>query len=144
MLPVGWALLRSRRSSTDPDISSQTVVDREETRSGTARGTDRRDADAVCGGSDCAGESAPVEAFSLLAHEDRLAILEAVVRADGRGDGPLPFSTLRETVGIRDSGRFSYHLQELTDLFLTRSSDGYSLHDDCCDHLVDVVASIDV
>jgi DNA-binding transcriptional ArsR family regulator len=98
----------------------------------------------VCESTDCAGESEPVETFSLLANEDRLAILKAVVHADERGETPLSFSTLREAVDIRDSGRFSYHLRELTDHFLTHSADGYSLHGDCCDRLVAVVASIDI
>ena len=98
----------------------------------------------VCGGSGCVAESASVEAFSLLANEDRLAILKAVVRADEREETPLSFSTLREAVDIRDSGRFSYHLRELTGHFLTHSADGYSLHEDCCDRFVAVVASIDI
>lgn len=95
-------------------------------------------------GADCAGESAPVEAVSSLANEDRLAVLEAVVRADERGETPLSFSSLRETVNIRDSGRFSYHLRELSGRFLTRSADGYSLHEDCCDRFIAVVASIGI
>jgi hypothetical protein len=80
----------------------------------------------------------------LLANEDRLAILEAIIRADERGATPLSFSALREAVDIRDSGRFSYHLQGLPGHLLTRSTDGYSLHGDCCDRLVAVVASTDI
>lgn len=99
---------------------------------------------AVCGSSDCAGESAPVETFSLLANADRLVILKAVVQADKRGETPLSFSSLREMVDIRDSGRFPYHLRELTGHFLTRSADGYSLHEDCCGRFVAVIASIDI
>ena len=125
-------------------MSSQAIVDREETHASGARGTDGRNVSAVCETADCAGDSAPVKTFSLLANEDRLAILKAVVRAAERGETPLSFSTLRETVEIRDSGRFSYHLGELTDHFLTRSADGYSLHEDCCDRFVDVIASIDI
>lgn len=105
------------------------------------RVTDGLDARAACKSTDCAGASSPVETFSLLANEDRLAILDAVVRANDRGDTPVSFSALRETVDIRDSSRFSYHLQELTGHFLTRSSDGYSLHEECCDLLIEVVAS---
>jgi hypothetical protein len=111
-------------------------VDREETQSGGAHVIGGENVSAVCESADCAGESAPVETFPLLANEDRLAILEAVVRADERGATPLSFSSLREAVDIRDSGRFSYHLQELTGHFLTHSADGYSLHGDCCDRFL--------
>jgi hypothetical protein len=125
-------------------MSSQAIVDREETQSGGAHVTGGQNVSAVCESTDCAGESSPFETFSLLANEDRLAILKAVVHADERGETPLSFSSLRETVDIRDSGRFSYHLQELPGHLLTRSADGYSLHEDCCDRLVAVVASIDI
>jgi hypothetical protein len=124
-------------------MSSQTVVDRDNRVSGIFRGADTDDVRAACKNSDCVGASSPVETFSLLANEDRLAILNAIVRADDRDDTPVAFSTLRETIDIRDSGRFSYHLQELTGHFLTRSSDGYSLDEDCCDVLIEVIASID-
>ena len=125
-------------------MSSQAIVDREKTQSGGAHVTGRGNVSAVCESADCAGESALVETFSLLANEDRLAILKTVVRADEREETPLSFSTLREAVDIRDSGRFSYHLRELTGHFLTHSADGYSLQEDCCDRFVAVVASIDI
>ena len=125
-------------------MSSQAIVDRDETQSGGAHVIRGGNVSAVCGSSDCAGESAPVETFSLLANEDRLAILKVVVQAAECGETPLSFSSLRATVDIRDSGRFSYHLQELPGHLLTRSADGYSLHEDCCDRLVAVVASIDI
>lgn len=60
-------------------------IDREGTHSRGAPVTGGRNVSAVCGSADCAGESAPVETFSLLANEDRLAILKAVVQADERG-----------------------------------------------------------
>lgn len=125
-------------------MSSQAIVDREYIQSEGTHVTGRGNVRAVCESADCAGESAPVETFSLLANEDRLAILKAVVRADKREETPFSFSTLREAVDIRDSGRFSYHLQELTSHFLTRSTDGYSLHEDCCDRFVAVVTSLDI
>ena len=136
--------MRLACGSTDPLMSSQAIVDREETHSRGARVSGGRNVSAICGSVDCAGESAPVETFSLLANEDRLAILKAVIQAAEGGETPLSFSTLREMVDIRDSGRFSYHLQELTAHFLTHSADGYSLHEDCCDRFVAVVASIDI
>jgi len=122
----------------------QATVDREGPHCESAHVTSGRNVSVVCGGSGCVGESAPVEAFSLLANEDRLAILKAVVRTNERSETPISFSTLGETVEVRDSGRFSYHLQELTDRFLIRSSEGYSLHEDCCDRFVDIIASIDI
>lgn len=120
-------------------MSSQASVNREKTQSGGAHGTGGGTVSAAC-----AGESAPVETFSLLANEDRLAILEEVVRADERGETPRSFSSLRETVDIRDSGRFSYHLQELTGHLLVHSADGYPLHEDGCDRVVAVVAPFDI
>lgn len=68
------------------------------------------------------GEGAD-EAFSVLANETRLAILQELWWADG----PLPFSDLRERVGAEDSGRFNYHLKKLTDHFVDRTDDGYEL-----------------
>ena len=125
-------------------MSSQAIVDREDTQSGGTHITGKGNVSGVCESADCAGESAPVETFSLLANEDRRAILKAVVRADEREETPLSFSTLRKAVDIRDSGRFSYHLRELTGHFLTRSADGYSLHEDCCDRFFAVVTSLDI
>lgn len=122
-------------------MRSQTTADRSEGRPGGDRLVDGGGQTTACERSGCIVESSPVEAFSLLANEDRLAILDAVARAHDRGDAPVSFSTLRETVGVRDSGRFSYHLQELTGRFLARSSDGYSLHEQSCAPLVQVVAS---
>lgn len=68
------------------------------------------------------GEGAD-EAFSVLADETRLAILQELWWADG----PLPFSDLRERVGADDSGRFNYHLKKLTGLLVDRTDDGYEL-----------------
>lgn len=92
----------------------------------------------------CVGESSPVETFSLLANEDRLAILAALVRAHRRGETPLSFSGLRERVGIRDSGRFAYHLRELTGHLVARSPDGYTLHERSCGPLLELVESAEL
>jgi len=59
-------------------MSSQAIGDREETHSRGARVSGGRNVSAICGSADCADESAPVETFSLLTNEDRLAILKAV------------------------------------------------------------------
>ncbi|MWG36172.1 winged helix-turn-helix domain-containing protein [Halomarina oriensis] len=65
----------------------------------------------------------PEEVFAVLGNETRLAILRAFVGAEG----PLTFSRLRETVGMRDSGQFNYHLQKLSGAFIRESEaeDGY-------------------
>ncbi|MDY6764811.1 MAG: helix-turn-helix domain-containing protein [Halobacteria archaeon] len=65
----------------------------------------------------------PDEAFDLLAHELRFDILRALNDADGG----LPFSDLRATVDVRDSGRFNYHLEQLVDRFVRKSGEEYRL-----------------
>lgn len=74
-------------------------------------------------------EAATAEAFGAVANETRLAILRALWEVDG----PRSFSELRSAVGIRDSGRFNYHLGELTGQFVRevaatdRHEGGYNL-----------------
>lgn len=64
----------------------------------------------------------PAEAFSRVANETRLSILQALWAADER---PMAFSTLRRAVGMRDSAQFNYHLQQLEGHFVVRTDDGY-------------------
>lgn len=54
--------------------------------------------------------------------EPRLKILNSLAEADG----PLTFSTLRESVGTIYSGQFNYHLRKLDGLFVRKTDDGYS------------------
>lgn len=69
--------------------------------------------------------------FSLVANDIRLEIL--LTLWDSYTDDPDPepeavsFSTLKERVGIRDSGQFHYHLDELVPQFVTRYEEGYLL-----------------
>ncbi|WP_123536158.1 ArsR/SmtB family transcription factor [Halosimplex salinum] len=65
----------------------------------------------------------PADAFAVLGDETRLAILRALADADE----PLPFSRLRERAGVRDSGRFSYHLRRLCEYFVRETDEGYEL-----------------
>lgn len=65
---------------------------------------------------------APAEAFSVIANETRLSILEALWQAPER---PIGFSELRKQVGMRDSAQFNYHLKQLTDHFVVRTDEGY-------------------
>jgi DNA-binding transcriptional ArsR family regulator len=72
---------------------------------------------------DSADSTDPTDALSVLADETRLAILRTLADADE----PLPFSRLRERTGVRDSGRFSYHLRQLCEYFVRDSDEGYEL-----------------
>ena len=67
------------------------------------------------------------EAFAALGNETRLAILLALWEAydPAKPDKGAPFSALRERVGVRDSGRFNYHLDRLVGRFV-REVDGGS------------------
>jgi hypothetical protein len=64
------------------------------------------------------------EAFRLLANETRLEILFALYDAPDR---VVSFSALNDRVGLGDSGRFNYHLKQLTDRFIYRTGEGYAL-----------------
>jgi hypothetical protein len=64
----------------------------------------------------------PAEAFSVLANDTRLTILEELWRAPER---PVSFSQLRKQVGMRDSAQFNYHLRQLTDHFIQQEEGGY-------------------
>lgn len=66
---------------------------------------------------------APDEAFELLGHELRLTILRTLNDAGA----PLSFSELRDTVDVRDSGRFNYHLEKLVGNFVRKTDEGYRL-----------------
>jgi hypothetical protein len=64
-------------------------------------------------------------AFAAVADELRVRILRELWNADDT----LSFSELRERVGVRDSGRFNYHLGELRGRFVEKDEDagGYDL-----------------
>jgi DNA-binding transcriptional ArsR family regulator len=69
------------------------------------------------------------EAFDALGHETRLAIVEALAderRLSWQPRG-LSFSELRETVGLRDGGKFNYHLDKLRGRFVYQDGDEYVL-----------------
>lgn len=76
-----------------------------------------------------AGEAglSPSAAFSLLGHEHRVTILEALLELHRtRGEYPASFSTLREVAGIDVSAQFSYHLGELAGHYVRKTDDGYA------------------
>lgn len=72
----------------------------------------------------------PVDPFKSLGNEIRLGILRALYEhrqtASTTGD-QLPYSTLRERVGIEDKGNFNYHLRQLREQFVEESAEGYRL-----------------
>ena len=63
------------------------------------------------------------DALDALTHEIRVAVLRELADADG----PVAFSELRDRVGVRDPGKFNYHLQRLADQFLRQTDGGYEL-----------------
>lgn len=69
------------------------------------------------------GGLSPDEAFSVLGNETRVQILQAL----GEADGTVPFTNLRERVGIRQGGNFNYHLDQLLGHFVGKTADGYVL-----------------
>ncbi|SNR35381.1 DUF7351 domain-containing protein [Halorubrum vacuolatum] len=70
--------------------------------------------------------------FAFLGSEIRLQILDALYKRTV-GPGPMAntvtYSTIREDVGIEDSGRFNYHLDKLTGQFVEQYNDGYRLRE---------------
>lgn len=65
----------------------------------------------------------PTDPLTALGHELRIEILRELAAADE----PLAFSTLRDRVGERDTGRFNYHLTELCRYFVRDGTEGYEL-----------------
>ena len=65
----------------------------------------------------------PDEAFGVLGNETRMEILQVLADADDA----LSFSELRTRVGMRDSGRFNYHLDQVVGHFVQQTVTGYEL-----------------
>lgn len=66
----------------------------------------------------------PADAFELVAHETRVAVLETLRAADG---GPLAFGEIRDAIGIDDPGQCHYHVDRLVGRFVERVDGGYRL-----------------
>lgn len=67
----------------------------------------------------------PEDAFAALGDETRLEILLALAESvnNGEPETGLSFSELRKRVGVKDSGRFNYHLEKLSGGFI-KNEDG--------------------
>ncbi len=65
----------------------------------------------------------PDDAFAALGNETRIETLRVL----GDADRPLPFSELKDRVGMRDSGQFNYHLDELRGHFVRQVESEYVL-----------------
>lgn len=74
-------------------------------------------------------EGDPAAAFAALSDSTRVDIVRALLdRQRERPDDPaLAFADLRKRVGVRDSGRFRYHLNELRDRFVEKTDGAYRL-----------------
>lgn len=69
-------------------------------------------------------EDDPDDVFAALANDTRIEILRTLWSTS---DNTASFSELRERVGVRDSGQFNYHLDQLRDRFVRRTDQGYAL-----------------
>lgn len=65
----------------------------------------------------------PDDAFAVLGNETRMTILQTL----GSASEGLPFSELRDLVGVSDSGQFNYHLDKLTGHYIKKIGDRYEL-----------------
>ncbi|ELY58768.1 winged helix-turn-helix domain-containing protein [Natronolimnohabitans innermongolicus] len=66
------------------------------------------------------------EAFSLLGHEIRLEILLALLEDwVAIYTEPKSYAELMDAVGVRDSGKFNYHLEQLRGVYVRQVEDGY-------------------
>jgi len=75
------------------------------------------------------GGLTPAAAFEALGHETRLAIVEELAKPRRVSWQPKgqSFADLRRAVGVRDAGKFNYHLQEIRPHFVTKYGDQYVL-----------------
>ncbi|ELY98434.1 winged helix-turn-helix domain-containing protein [Natrialba asiatica] len=70
----------------------------------------------------------PADAFAALGNSIRVDILRAFLEHQQAAATPVvQFSTLRRAVGLRDSGQFRYHLEQLRGAFVEKCDGGYRL-----------------
>lgn len=76
------------------------------------------------------GELDQDTAFSLLADDTRVRIIQELGRATATPETGIPrlsYADLKSRVEIRDSGRFNYHLKKLVGNYVAKEADGYRL-----------------
>lgn len=95
-----------------------------------------------------AGTAGPhaTDAFKVLGNETRLAILLALWEAyDPHAErNAVPFTELRNRVGMRDSGQFTYHLDKLEGHFIRKTDDGYILRQPGLVFVQSIIAGIGI
>ncbi|AGN00059.1 hypothetical protein L593_00520 [Salinarchaeum sp. Harcht-Bsk1] len=64
-----------------------------------------------------------MDALEALGNEIRISILRELADAERA----LSFTELRDRVGLRDSGKFNYHLSTLCEYFVRDTNEGYEL-----------------
>ena len=69
------------------------------------------------------------DAIDLLSDEVRLGVVLELAAAGATAETgeAVGFADLRTRVGVRDSGRFNYHLRRLCERFVERTDAGYRL-----------------
>ncbi|PCR92660.1 hypothetical protein CP557_07885 [Natrinema ejinorense] len=86
------------------------------------------DSDETSDGEEPAERRAPADAFSALSDPLRVSILQELSAHYRTSDeAAIGFADLRRRVGVRDPGRFRYHLNELRDGFVEKADGGYRL-----------------
>ena len=65
----------------------------------------------------------PDEAFSVLGDQTRMTIVQTL----GEADGLVPFTELRDRVGLPQGSQFNYHLDKLVGHFVEKTGEGYDL-----------------
>ncbi|QZP38007.1 winged helix-turn-helix domain-containing protein [Halobaculum magnesiiphilum] len=77
-----------------------------------------------------ADRQSPEDSFAVVANDTRLSILRELhdrVAVADRTEYTVPFTELREAVGEPDSGKFSYHLNQLLGEFVEKRPEGYAI-----------------
>ncbi|WP_423745383.1 winged helix-turn-helix domain-containing protein (plasmid) [Haladaptatus sp. SPP-AMP-3] len=69
------------------------------------------------------GTDSAMDELAVLGNEIRMSILRELADASGS----LSFTELRERVGVRDTGKFNYHLTKLCEYFVRQTDSGYEL-----------------
>jgi len=84
-------------------------------------GVDRDDEEALDGST----LAAAIAAFDSLSDETRRATVVELLDLTFDASAGVSFSDLRRAVGVRDPGRFHYHVDRLAETFLTKRDDEY-------------------